>query len=76
MPSRSPSANASANQTSSEDQAGARQRRGGIFERVKSSAKEATNALMQQRLKSWQPVMTPKYVHMRVTDVNFSPTDG
>jgi len=39
-----------------------RQRNIGFVSGIKKSAKEAGNALMQQRLKSWQPVMSPKYV--------------
>lgn len=41
-----------------------RQRKGGVIDGIKQSAKEAGNALMQQRLKSWQPVMSPKYVEI------------
>ncbi len=29
---------------------------------IKTSLKEGKEALMQQRLKAWQPVLTPKYV--------------
>lgn len=43
---------------------GVRNRKKGVLETIKASTKKATNALMQQRLKSWQPVLTPKYVHM------------
>ena len=43
---------------------GIRQRKGGLLLNLKTATKEAKNALMQQRLKSWQPVMTPKYAHM------------
>ena len=34
----------------------------GCVDGIKKSAKEAGNALMQQKLKSWQPVMSPRYV--------------
>lgn len=40
----------------------ARQRKAGVLNGMKDSMKEASNSLMQQRLKSWQPVMSPKYV--------------
>lgn len=37
-------------------------RRIGCVDGIKKSAKDAGNALMQQKLKSWQPVMSPRYV--------------
>jgi hypothetical protein len=64
MRSAADSTSTSGNRTSSEERNGLRRRRGGILSRVKVSAKAATNALMQQRLKSWQPVMSPKYGSM------------
>jgi hypothetical protein len=46
----------------SSDESTLRNRKIGFVSGIKKSVKEAGNALMQQRLKSWQPVMSPKYV--------------
>jgi len=55
---------------------GVRNRKRGVFETIKASTKKATNALMQQRLKSWQPVLTPKYVHMTAFHSHFNLQGG
>ena len=48
------------------DENGLSRRKIGCVEGIKKSAKDAGNALMQQKLKSWQPVMSPRYALKRV----------
>ena len=64
MPS-SGSNNQSRQPSASEEAGETRRRRTGLLESIKTSTKEAKNALLQQRLKSWQPVMTPKYAKIK-----------